>query len=395
MAAKSSTFPSAGDGNDIPPRPGSSGRVLIAGRCSETIYRQRRVLASFLLRAGWEVHLCGDRGDSRYIDALIAEGFTFHALDLDQKAKSPIAAMRLLLAYRRIVRTVRPDIVHTFNAKPTIIGLAGAALGGCRARIATVAGLGHLFMARSRFVRSAGQGAFRAALCFAHAVVFYNEDDCRAFVLGRLVTADKTGVIAGSGIDLVRFAPVGFPPDAPLEALFVGRLLLEKGIAEVIAAGRILRRQGAAVRITIVGDIDRHNPSSLDRATIEDAVEEGAVVWRGGLHDVAPAIAASHVVILPSHREGIPLALVEGGAMGRALIATDAPGCRDVVEHGCNGLLVPVGDAGALADALTRLADDRELLEKFGAEAARRARDRFGADAVSSQVAALYERIRQ
>lgn len=387
------TAPASGAAPTPAPTPVRGRRVLIAGRCAETVYRQRRMLARHLRDSGWDVHLCGDDSDPHYIHALSAEGFTFHPLALDQKTKSPLAAVRLILAYRRIVRAIRPDVVHVFNAKPTIMGLIGATLGGCRVRVATIAGLGHIFMARSRLMRLAGQGGFRGALALADAVVFYNEDDRRAFVDRGLTAADRTHLIRGSGIDLDRFAPVPLPPGDQLEILFVGRLLLQKGIGEVIAAARDLRDRGTAARVTVVGEIDRHNPSSLTQQAIEAAVAERAVAWQGGLHDVVPAIAASHVVILPSHREGIPLALVEGGAMGRALVATDVPGCRDVVQHEDNGLLVPMGDAVALADALDRLATDRAAVERYGRRAIGLARARFGAVAVSGQVAALYAQL--
>lgn len=387
MAARSITDRPPDFGEDHGTQPG---RVLIAGRCSETIYRQRRILALALREQGWDVHLCGDAGDPRYGQYLAAEGFTFHPLTLKQNAKSPLAAVRLILAYRRIMRSVRPDVVHVFNAKPTVMGLIGSALGRRTARIATIAGLGHVFMARSLFVRKFGQGAFRAALSFADAVIFYNEDDRRTFLEGHLVPERKAHLIQGSGIDLERFAAIPLPQSDQLEVLFIGRLLREKGVVEVIAAGHELRRRGAGIRITLVGDIDFHNPSSLSRADIDAAVAGQAVTWKGALHDVVPAIAASHVIVLPSQREGIPLALVEGGAMARALVATNVPGCRDVVQHERNGLLVPLGDVQALVDALARLAGDRCLLERLAEGATRSVRQRFGADAVSERVGALY-----
>ncbi|MBY9063460.1 glycosyltransferase family 4 protein [Sphingomonas yunnanensis] len=371
-----------------------AGTVLIAGRCAETIYRQRRMLARALRDAGWTVHLCGDAGDgddARYGSELEKEGFVFHPLALDQRARDPRSALRLLLSYRALVRQIRPDVVHVFNAKPTMVGLLGCALGGRTVRVATVAGLGHVFMARSRMVRTVGRVAFRAALRLADVVVFYNEDDRRTFLTLGLVAPEKTRLIAGSGVDLARFAAVPLPDSDVLEVLFVGRLLREKGIDAVVAAGRELRRRGAPIRITVVGDIDHHNPSSLDRPAIEAAVAEGAVRWLGPRHDVVPGIAASHVVLLPSHREGLPLALVEGSAMARALVATDVPGCRDVVRDGVNGLLVPLGDTPALVDALLRLAGDRRLCERLGQEGARLARARYAAAAVGGEVAALYD----
>jgi glycosyltransferase involved in cell wall biosynthesis len=336
--------------------------VLIVGRCSETIYRQRRSLANALRQAGWEVHLCGDPGDSRYITELANEGFPYHAVPLNQNARSLLATIRLVLAYRAVVRAIRPDVVHVFNSKPTIIGLIGSALTRRTARIATVAGLGHLFMAKSALTRAIGQGAYRSALWLADAVIFYNSDDRRVFIDRGLLPERKADLIRGSGIDLERFVPAPLPPGEQLEVLFIGRLLREKGITELIAAARELRGRGSQVRITIVGDVDAYNPSSLTRAEIDAAMEETAVWWIGPQHDIVPAIAASHVVLLPSHREGIPLALVEGGAMGRALVATDVPGCRDVVQHETNGLLVPLGDVPALVAALERLAGDRALV---------------------------------
>jgi glycosyltransferase involved in cell wall biosynthesis len=154
-----------------------------------------------------------------------------------------------------------------------------------------------------------------------------------------------------------------------------------------------LRQRGVEICLSLIGDVDIHNPSSLTREDIESVVSEGALEWHGLVSDVRPLVQKADVVILPSHREGIPLALLEGAAMGRALIATDVPGCREVVVHGKTGLLVPLGDVQALADAMEKLATDRDLVASMGAAARADVIARFDSQIVNALVLREYDEL--
>jgi glycosyltransferase involved in cell wall biosynthesis len=366
-------------------------RIFISGRCAETIFSQRLHLARMAVSKGWQVDVGGDRSPGEYEASLRHAGFTFHPLPVDQRSMSPISVARLLAAYVKTLRLMRPTLFHAFTIKPIVSGLIGARLAGVPIRFATVTGLGHVFLSSSPLVRLVAFSLLRIAFRCADHVFFYNQTDRDEYVRRGIVGRLKTSLIAGSGIETGRFDVAPMPIGPVIKMAFVGRLLTEKGMPELLEAMRIVRKQKASVELHLVGDCDPNNPSSLAREAIDQAVAEGLVTWHGLVADVRPLVAAAHVVILPSHREGIPLALLEGAAMGRALIATDVPGCRDVVIHNKTGLLVPVNDPSALAEAIVALASDPERVRNMGQAAREDVVARFDTNIVNAKVVEVYE----
>jgi glycosyltransferase involved in cell wall biosynthesis len=368
-------------------------RLLISGRCSETIYTQRLHLARKAVEMGWTVEVAGDVTTDAYAKALADQGFEFHPVPVDQKSMNPFGLVRLALVYSKLFRSIKPSVFHAFTIKPFIGGLIAARLTGVPIRMATVTGLGHVFLSSSAAVRAVSVILLRVAMSCAHRVFFYNESDRDEYVRRRIVPRAKTRVIGGSGIDTSRFPLFELPRGRQLSVAFVGRLLHEKGVPELLAAFAQLRQRGVEICLSLIGDVDIHNPSSLTREEIESVVSEGVLEWHGLVSDVRPFVQKADVVILPSHREGIPLALLEGAAMGRALIATDVPGCREVVVHGKTGLLVPLGDVHALADAIEKLATDRDLVASMGAAARADVIARFDSQIVNALVLREYDEL--
>lgn len=366
--------------------------IVVSGRCAETIYRQRMQLIRTARDAGWTVHLMGqDSGD--YADRLRAEGFGFTPVNVDQGSLNPLQLMSLVADYRRALRAIRPDVFHGFNIKPTIAGILGAKAAGVPVRIASVTGLGHVFLSSRRAVRWIAKRLFRLALGAADLTIFYNPDDCAFFLAERLVSPERIATIAGSGVDTSHFAAAPLPDKPVFRALFIGRLLEEKGVRALFEAARILRARSLPVEIALVGDVDTNNPSSLSRAEVEAEQAAGTIRWLGPSADVAVQIAEADAVVLPSYREGIPLVLLEAGAMGRPRVATDVPGCRDVIISGETGLLAPLGDPVALADAIAALAADRPAAARMGAAARRDVLERFDSAVVNRQIVSEYERL--
>lgn len=365
-------------------------RVLISSRCSQTIYTQRIHLARMAQSMGWDVSLAGDHSEGNYEQYLKLEGFSYSYVDVSQKSINPFRMIILILSYIYLISNKKPAIFHAFTIKPTIAGMIGAWVSRVPVRIVTVAGLGHIFLSSSKLVRISAFVLLRFAMLFAHRVFFYNETDRNEYLRHGIVSPDKVRIVAGSGIDSSHFAVLPFPATPSFTLVFVGRLLHEKGVPELLEAMRETRRRGTNARLMLVGDIDRHNPSSLRPEEIRAAVAEGLAEWHGHVSDVRPIVEGAHAVILPSHHEGIPLALLEGAAMGRALIATDVAGCRDVVNHGSNGLLTPVGDALALADAIEELATKPEMVRAMGAAARADVVARFDTQVVNRGVVDEY-----
>ena len=300
-------------------------------------------------------------------------------LPIDRSGLNPVADLRLLLGYRRILQRVKPVAFLGFTIKPNIYGSLAATSLGIPA-IPNVSGLGTAFIGRGPLRLLVSQ-LYRRAFRKAPVVFFQNPDDSRLFVDRRIVRVDRTRVLPGSGIDLEYFAPAPQPPGL-LTFLLVSRLLGDKGIREYVHAARQLCHTLAA-RFQLVGPLDPGNRSGIRGDELSRWVEEGTIEYLGATDDVRSFIAAASAIVLPSYREGLPRSLLEGAAMARPLIATDVPGCREVVEDGVNGYLCAVRDAGSLARAMRKLADLSPVeRERMGAASRRKVEERFGEDVV-------------
>jgi glycosyltransferase involved in cell wall biosynthesis len=302
------------------------------------------------------------------------------AVRVDRSGLNPVADLRLLADYRRLLRRLRPAAYLGYTIKPNIYGSCAASALGIPA-IPNVSGLGTAFI-RNGPIQHLVTSLYRVGFRKAPVVFFQNVEDRDLFVERRIVRKDQARVLAGSGVDLGRFTPA--PPAAgPPAFLLVARLLRDKGVLEFVDAARSLRLELPDARFQLLGPIDDGNRTAISRAEVESWVAEGVIEYLGTTDDVRPAIAAATALVLPSYREGLPRSLLEAGAMARPLIATDAPGCRAVVEHGVNGYLCAVRDAGSLAAAMRRMVELPEAERLAMGEAARRkVQDEFGEERV-------------
>jgi glycosyltransferase involved in cell wall biosynthesis len=369
----------------------NSKRLFVSSRCSQTIYAQRINLARMAIARGWKVELGGELVPGHYEDKLAKMDLTFHPLPVNQKSLNPFNILNLIRAYRSTLIKTKPDVFHAFTIKPHIAGLIGAKLAGVKLRFATVAGLGHVFISSSRYVRLFSVLLLRLAFHFANLVFFYNKADRDFYVRKRIVPISKTKLINGSGIETDYFYYSALPDTRQISFVFVGRLLVEKGVNELFEAMHLVLNQYPDAQLHLIGTCDTHNPTAISVERVKELAKGGLFTWHGMVNDVRPVVRDCHVVVLPSYREGIPLALLEGAAMGRALIATDVPGCQDVVTAGVTGLLVPPADSFALAAAMITLASDRDLVTKMGIAARQDVIARFDTKVVNAQVIKIYE----
>jgi glycosyltransferase involved in cell wall biosynthesis len=254
-------------------------------------------------------------------------------------------------------------------------------------------GLGALFIgssARTRFLGALARAALRPLLDrVGGRVILQNADDRRLLEERGLLRHDRVALIRGSGVDLGRFAPSP-EPDGPPVAVLVGRMLRDKGVGEFVDAARLLKAHGVAVRMQLAGPTDPDNPAAIDEATLRQWHAEGIIDWLGPVADMPGLWAKAHIAVLPSYREGLPKALLEAAACGRPMVATDVPGCREIVREGETGLLVPAKNAVALADAIARLAGETALRRRLGTRARIVAEAEFAADVVVRETLALY-----
>jgi glycosyltransferase involved in cell wall biosynthesis len=338
--------------------------------------------------------------------AFAAAGFPYFYYPL--AGPTPVADLRALHALVRLLRRVRPRLVHAFDARPGVYGCLAASLAGVPAVVGTIPGLGSLYVGGGparRALRAVYEGLQCRASRRSDLTLFQNRDDLEELVARRVVPRDRAAVIPGSGVrtDLLDPALVpeadrrrvraslGIPADALLVTM-VSRVIRTKGVAEFAAAARDLRRRVPGSHFLLVGAADTDSVDRLSPGELAGLAE--AVHWPGPRRDVPQVLAASDLFVLPSYlREGIPRALLEAASMGLPLVTTDTPGCKEVVEDGVNGFLVPARDAGALGRAVLTLLGDADLRRRFGRCSRQRAVSLFDLSVVAGQTRAVYREL--
>lgn len=369
--------------------------VLVVSRCAWTLFNFRLPLMRALMQAGAKVIALGAGGDG-YESRLRAAGIDYRPIPVAQRSLNPFADLALVLALSSIIRRERPSIVHCFTIKPAIFGTIAARLRGVPGRVVTITGLGHAFTSASALLNRVVVALYRLALTGAHLVYFQNAEDLQMFVNRGLVHGSKAELTAGSGVDVTRFAAVPLAIELSAGAprfLMIARLIREKGVREFLEAAAAVKQRYPDVEFSLLGGEDPRNPSALDPAEMRALRSSQVVRWLGETDDVRSHIAAADAVVLPSYREGLPRVLLEAGAMGRAAIATDVVGCRDVVVPDVTGLLVPPMDAAALAAAICRLVEHPQALVTMGAAARARVVENFDEQAVIATTLAGYRRL--
>ncbi len=327
-------------------------RIMLVCNTAWAIYTYRHGLIRMLVARGAEVIVAAPH--DRTVPLLEQMGCRYVPLAVASKGTSPREDLGTLAALYRHYRALAPDLVFHYTIKPNIYGSVAAWL----ARVPSVAvttGLGYVFIQKSR-AASVAKRLYRFAFRFPREVWFLNRDDLATFTDERLLAhPGRARLLHGEGVDLEQFAPVPLPAgDAPVFIL-IGRLLWDKGVREYVDAARAVRAQHPRARFQLLGPLGVDNPSAIGRADVDAWVREGVVEYLGEAHDVRPHIAAADCVVLPSYREGVPRTLMEASAMGRPIVATDVPGCRDVVADGETGLLCAARDSASLATRLVQM----------------------------------------
>lgn len=371
-------------------------RLLYLVNIPRFFMTHRLPLALAARDAGHEVHVATSQYDRANVERIRGTGLVYHGLPLRQHGTNPVSEVRAMRSIHALYRALRPDLSHHITVKSLLYGGLAARLSPVPAVVNTVSGLGYVFSShdrRARLLRGPVSLGYRALLRHPNScTIFQNPDDREQFLHRGLVRDDQTCVIRGSGVDMMRFVPRPEPDGIP-RVLYAGRLLWQKGLAEFVEAARLLRAEDFPACFTIAGYGEAGNPDSVPEATLASWQREGIIDYLGQRDDMPQVYADAQVVCLPSWREGVPLALIEGAACGRALVASDVPGCREIVGHERNGLLVPPRDAASLAAALRRLLEDADTRQRMGRAGRELAQREFSLDHVISATLALYERL--
>jgi glycosyltransferase involved in cell wall biosynthesis len=366
-------------------------KVLVLGSLAESLVRFRGHLLSSLLRSGVAVHAAapGISGDVRTRSALVEMRCKYHDVPIARTGLNPFKDISSLVALMRLMYRERPSHFLGYTIKPVIYGLIAARIAGVEHRTALVTGLGYAFSTDARGARGALQRMIRLlyklALGCSTRVVFQNPDDRELFIKLGLTDRNRTALINGSGVPLDEFQQRPLPADGQCHFLLIARLLRDKGIYEYIDAARRVKALYPHAVFNLVGWIDS-NPSAIEESDLKTWIDEGVIRFHGRLSNVQEMLAESHVYVLPSYREGTPRTVLEAMATGRAVITTDAPGCRETVIDGDNGFLVPVKDPEALVLAMKRFVENPKLIAEMGQRSREIAEEKYDVNRVNEQM---------
>jgi glycosyltransferase involved in cell wall biosynthesis len=352
----------------------------------------RLPMARAAREAGFEVHVA--TRVSNGAAAIEAERFILHPIPFARGSLSPVATLSTVAALRRVHREVEPALTHHVALQACVLGML-ASLGRPCACVNAFIGLGYSFTSetgKARAVRNVLGSLLRFLINRKNSIALVQNSDDMAALMSLGIAKNRIALIRGSGVDVNRFTRLADPVGAPTFG-FVGRLLDDKGVRTLVAAHRLLRERVPDANLLIAGMPDPANPASVTEAEARSWNGEAGIAWLGHVADIAAFWAKAHVAVLPSRREGLPLSLMEAAACGRAMIASDVPGCREVVLHEQTGLLFPVDDAAALADAMARLTADQALRARCAAAARKLVVEKFAVEIIGRQTVALYRRL--
>ena len=359
-------------------------KVVLLGTVAASTINFRGDLIRTLVAEGHDVYcFCTDFDDDSesIIVGMGAKPVTYR---LSRAGMNPFADLKTISILKKLLKDIKPDLVLSFFAKPVIYGTLAAALAKVPRRIAMLEGLGFVFTDqpagpsfKTKLIRRIQVMLYRLAFRFADRVIFLNPDDPVDLIERYKIKTRNVSVLGGIGLNLADY-PYSPAPVQPVRFIFIGRLLAEKGVNEYIAAAQLVRQRYPEAEFVMLGGLDEENPGGLTREELELHTAKGTVIYPGHVNNVDEWVAGSSVFVLPSYyREGVPRSTQEAMAIGRAVITTDVPGCRETVVDGVNGFFVPPWSPEQLAEKMIRFIEQPELIEQMGKESYRISQEKF------------------
>lgn len=365
-------------------------KILLVANTDWYLFRFRLLLAQHLRSQGMEVVFVSPKG--QYVEKIKENGFRWAEWYVGRQTINPFGELKSILSLISILKKEQPSLIHLHTIKPVLYGSFAARFVKLTSIVRSITGRGYVFLGndlRAKFLRPLVKVIYRLMLNVDFgATIFENQTDRQFFLDESLIHPNRSHVVEGVGVDTDYYSPLP-EPEGALSVLLAGRLLWDKGIGVFVEAARQLK-QKMDVRCILVGETDPGNPASIEPTVVQQWVSEGVVEWWGWQTDMRTVFSSCHLVALPSMGEGIPTILLEAASSARAIVATNVPGCRDVVQDGVNGLLVPPNDANALASALAMLLLDPLLRSKMSKQARLLAEQRFASKHIIAQTQKLY-----
>lgn len=369
-----------------------SNKVVLLGTVAAYTINFRGGLIRALLAEGYDVYCCCTDFNSHTKSIVVKMGATPIEYSLSRAGTNPLADFYTIIKIKRLLNDIKPDAAISFVVKPVIYGSIAARLAGVKHRYAMLEGLGYVFTDlpsglsfKQKLLRKIQIFLYRLALPCIDRLIFLNHDDPADLLEKNNLKAKSVHVLGGIGLNLEDY-PFSPAPIDPIRFLFIGRLLAEKGVFEYVQAARLVKQQYPGAEFVVLGGFDEENPGGLKREALNQLLVEGIIEYPGHVNNVPDWIAGSSVFVLPSYREGMPRSTQEAMAMGRAVITSDAPGCRETVEQGVNGFIVPRWNAQALAEKMIFLIENPSEITRMGSESHRIAVDKFDANKVNQRL---------
>lgn len=350
---------------------------LILSSYLPSVFNFRGKLLESISKQGIKVHIMAPELSlfPEEIEKLKQLNYYVHEIPMQRTGTNPVADLKTLFAMYSLIKKIKPDYVLSYTIKPVIYGTLAAWLAKVPHRFALITGLGYAFQnvehgGKRSFFQKIVHGLYQQALSHSHKVFFQNPDDLKLFQDLTLLQPNlPTVVVNGSGVNVTDFNVLPFPVNTQnnpkLSFLLIARLLGDKGVREYAEAAKLIKQQHPEVEFHLVGWIDE-NPAAIEQSELDTWIADARLKYWGKLSDVRPAIAQSSIYVLPSYREGTPRTVLEAMAMGRPIITTDAPGCRETVIQGENGFLVEVKSVTSLVNAMQEFINNPALIEQMG-----------------------------
>ncbi len=361
-------------------------KILVLSAHTESLFWFRMNMMQTFQKNGHTIYAVGSEPEVKWSKKFREKGIFYRQIPVSRNGLNPFADLKTQKAIKEIFKEIQPDKIFAYQAKAIVYGAIAAKQCGISEFYTLIAGLGSVFRGtglKNKFIRAVLSVQYNIACKNSKAVIFQNEDDRNEMISKNIVKKDKTHIINGSGVDIKHFSVLPLPESASF--LFIGRLIKDKGVKEYLDACRIVKNKYPDTNCMLVGPFDS-NPSALRRDELEAYTKDGTVIWYGEQKDVVPYLEKTAVFVLPSYHEGTPKTVLEAMATGRAIITTDAPGCRETVKDGINGFLVPIRDASSVAEKMIDFIENPEIYKRFGLESRKIAEEKYDVNKVNAAI---------
>jgi glycosyltransferase involved in cell wall biosynthesis len=362
-------------------------KILVLGSLAESLTIFRGTLMCEMVRRGHTVIACAPDASLEIRKKLDENRIQYQNISIERTGLNPLKDVGTIFNLIKIFRKMGPTHIISYTIKPVIYGSIAGKLARIPMISSMITGLGYSFSnsdVKSRGVNKLVSMLYRASLKYNRKVFFQNPDDMNLFLKLKLANTQQSVLINGSGVDISLFEEVPFP--VTVSFLMIARLIRQKGVCLYVKAACALKKKYPHVTFNLIGAIDKGNPASISEQELRLWVEQGSIGYIEKLADVRPAIAASSVYVLPSYREGTPRTILEAMAMGRPIVTTQVPGCRETVRHGENGYLVPLNNVQALIEAMERFVIHPELIQSMGTRSRQIAIEKYDVHKVNAVI---------